>query len=469
MRVLDGHDHIRMLAALLLLNGPAFVGSDLLAGEPLCRGDADEEKAAAKQKSVHDAATSSNLRPLCGLLRRDPNLANARDEAGNTPLHAAARRGRADVARLLLGSGASPTAIDDDGYTPLTIAVRRGNLDASAVDLLRGADHGVTDNCYALGFGFVRSTCNDNLYGPFQLAFFNSVGRDFIGVSQLGAKNAAGRFIGLAQIGFVDVATDYWAPLQLGFASYVSRFRGAVQTGLFWNEAGDFAGLSQITLGANLNDFHGDFFGALQFGLFANAVGNFYGLLQAPSWNLNVGNHFSLFGQIGILNEARKEYVSLWQIGIARSHAAHFKGLLQFAAFNSVWEKYSPGGKYRVTTTEQTFRDGKLADQEVLGIHEEHRSPRICCGDFKGLAQIGLVNVVGGDFYGLLEVGLIANYVNEEAWAAQVGLVNVTGRMRGLQIGVVNVASNLKGLQIGAVNYARNSLVRFMPVLNLGF
>ena len=54
-----------------------------------------------------------------------------------TPLHAAAVRGRVDVARLLVDCGAVVDAPDDRGRTPLMRAAEHGNV--PVVDLLAGA------------------------------------------------------------------------------------------------------------------------------------------------------------------------------------------------------------------------------------------------------------------------------------------------------------------------------------------
>src|SRR5438128_11011961 len=47
---------------------------------------------------------------------------NARQQAGNTPLHETAHAGLVEITRLLLECGADPTARDDDGHTPADIA-----------------------------------------------------------------------------------------------------------------------------------------------------------------------------------------------------------------------------------------------------------------------------------------------------------------------------------------------------------
>jgi len=67
----------------------------------------------------------------------DPNI---RDKDGNTPLHFAASRGCAEVARLLLEHGADPNAQDINGWTPLHDAAYWGHVDVVRLLLERGAD-----------------------------------------------------------------------------------------------------------------------------------------------------------------------------------------------------------------------------------------------------------------------------------------------------------------------------------------
>ena len=52
--------------------------------------------------------------------------ANAADQQGETPLHAAARRFKAQAARLLLARGAKVNAKNVDGATPLHLAASAG-------------------------------------------------------------------------------------------------------------------------------------------------------------------------------------------------------------------------------------------------------------------------------------------------------------------------------------------------------
>jgi len=67
----------------------------------------------------------------------DPNI---RDGDGNTPLHFAASKGCAEVARLLLRHGADPNAQDKSGETPLHIAASKGHVDVMRLLLEHGAD-----------------------------------------------------------------------------------------------------------------------------------------------------------------------------------------------------------------------------------------------------------------------------------------------------------------------------------------
>ena len=64
-------------------------------------------------------------------LKAKPQLANARDAKGRTPLHLAAERDMADTTRLLLGMGAVPTQKNSDGKTPIEVAREKGSQSAA--------------------------------------------------------------------------------------------------------------------------------------------------------------------------------------------------------------------------------------------------------------------------------------------------------------------------------------------------
>jgi ankyrin repeat protein len=64
----------------------------------------------------------------------------SRNSLKNTPLHAAAAGGHADIALLLIERGADVTIPDAGGHTPLHIAAENGLVDVVKALLARGAD-----------------------------------------------------------------------------------------------------------------------------------------------------------------------------------------------------------------------------------------------------------------------------------------------------------------------------------------
>lgn len=62
---------------------------------------------------------------------------NAKDVAGNTALHTAARRQLDSVIRLLAEHGAALDTLNEEGQTPLAVAVERGNDENTTAALLR--------------------------------------------------------------------------------------------------------------------------------------------------------------------------------------------------------------------------------------------------------------------------------------------------------------------------------------------
>ncbi|MCY4264924.1 MAG: ankyrin repeat domain-containing protein, partial [Gammaproteobacteria bacterium] len=70
----------------------------------------------------------------------------ARDESGETPLHATARSGVVQTMRILLRAGADPDAPNGDGNTPLHITAVWGRADAGVRLIKFGADLSITNN-----------------------------------------------------------------------------------------------------------------------------------------------------------------------------------------------------------------------------------------------------------------------------------------------------------------------------------
>ncbi len=90
--------------------------------------------------SIHAAAQDGDLNAVSAFVAGDSTLMTARDEAENTPLHFAARRGRESVVEYLLSHGADVNATNSERATPLHWAVLRNDDDLVALLLQHGAD-----------------------------------------------------------------------------------------------------------------------------------------------------------------------------------------------------------------------------------------------------------------------------------------------------------------------------------------
>lgn len=69
--------------------------------------------------AVFRAAYSYDASTLTKLLTTNPQLANARDVEGRTPMHEAATNGAVEAIRVLIDGGADVNAEDNDGETPI--------------------------------------------------------------------------------------------------------------------------------------------------------------------------------------------------------------------------------------------------------------------------------------------------------------------------------------------------------------
>ena len=95
------------------------------------------EKAQADEKSAQETREIERMQKL---LRDSPDLINAQDPAGQTPLHLAASREQLKVARFLLEHRADPNIVTRENRTPLYVAVQREHLEMVELLLSHRAD-----------------------------------------------------------------------------------------------------------------------------------------------------------------------------------------------------------------------------------------------------------------------------------------------------------------------------------------
>ncbi len=95
----------------------------------------------SQSQDVFEAVKSNDLTKVKALVIADPQVVNARDNTGRTPLHYAAMSGNAEVIKILLKRGAMPSASNKSGYTPLVYAANGGFKEAVNLLLDNGADY----------------------------------------------------------------------------------------------------------------------------------------------------------------------------------------------------------------------------------------------------------------------------------------------------------------------------------------
>ncbi|MCE9610876.1 MAG: ankyrin repeat domain-containing protein [Chthoniobacter sp.] len=134
---------ILSLAALMLTGGALLAAAESRAGQPLAQL---EVLGVAPSGVALVRAVTAGQRSLVELfLAAKPNV-NAADEAGRTPLLAAALRGDADLVARLLALGADPRQSDAGGVTPLMLAAASGQLASIAALQVCGASLESADN-----------------------------------------------------------------------------------------------------------------------------------------------------------------------------------------------------------------------------------------------------------------------------------------------------------------------------------
>ena len=89
---------------------------------------------------IHKAAMEGDLAKVQELIAKNPDLTDAKDEMGLTPLIYAVSRGHRKVVELLLENGADVNIQDNAGYSPVYIAAFRGSNEMLQFLISKGAD-----------------------------------------------------------------------------------------------------------------------------------------------------------------------------------------------------------------------------------------------------------------------------------------------------------------------------------------
>jgi ankyrin repeat protein len=101
------------------------------------------------QSPLHHAAKHGLLEAARAIVAAAPTAVEARDEEGATPIHWAAREDQADVLSFLLSTEKGAGLLNDQdtarGYTPLHAAAKGGASDAAKVLCRAGADKAARD------------------------------------------------------------------------------------------------------------------------------------------------------------------------------------------------------------------------------------------------------------------------------------------------------------------------------------
>src|SRR5437762_8061410 len=93
-------------------------------------------------KSAADLEEAKEIQRLKDIIKDSPDLMNAKDNDGRTPLHNAAGKGQLAVAGFLLENKAEVNAKDRNDYTPLHLATLSGHRAMVELLLAHGANVG---------------------------------------------------------------------------------------------------------------------------------------------------------------------------------------------------------------------------------------------------------------------------------------------------------------------------------------
>ncbi len=94
----------------------------------------------AQNEDIFQLVQRGSLESVKALVTKNPALAKAKNEEGDTVLHLAAGAGRRDIFDFLLAQGADAQAKNNDGQTALLYAAYGGSKEIVAALVARGAD-----------------------------------------------------------------------------------------------------------------------------------------------------------------------------------------------------------------------------------------------------------------------------------------------------------------------------------------
>ncbi|XP_052780620.1 uncharacterized protein LOC128217471 isoform X5 [Mya arenaria] len=97
------------------------------------------KKSVLKGPTVHDAARSGDLDRMQTLLNYYPEMKEAKDESGLTPLHVSTQQGRLDIVKWLTALGINLNTETQTGYTAIHLAAMNGHLNCMIVLAAMGA------------------------------------------------------------------------------------------------------------------------------------------------------------------------------------------------------------------------------------------------------------------------------------------------------------------------------------------
>ncbi len=99
-----------------------------------------------QEKPESNESKTAHTQDITTRVTNHPLLVFATDEDGETPLHCAAERGHAEIAKAFITAGADVKTTDEDEWTPLHWAGYKGHKETVTLLLARGADVNATSN-----------------------------------------------------------------------------------------------------------------------------------------------------------------------------------------------------------------------------------------------------------------------------------------------------------------------------------